>query len=158
MLTSPDTLTGGVLELILSAGPIAKAVLAVLAIFSIISWALIVEKWWQFRRVRRQTLGFLKVFREGRRPSVVAAAAKKFRESPLAQLYFAAYQELAGSHDLEHFVDEGEEASTDRLEAADRAMRRAAGLDASWSGTCRSSRRRRAPARSSASSVRWWAS
>ena len=129
MPTSPDTLTGGVLELILSAGPIAKAVLAVLAIFSIISWALIVEKWWQFRRVRRQTLGFLKVFREGRRPSVVAAAAKKFRESPLAQLYFAAYQELAGSHDLEHFVDEGEEASTDRLEAADRAMRRAAGLD-----------------------------
>jgi len=112
--TSPDTLTGGVLELILSAGPIAKAVLAVLAIFSIISWALIVEKWWQFRRVRRQTLGFLKVFREGRRPSVVAVAA---------------YQELAGSHDLEHFVDEGEEASTDRLEAADRAMRRAAGLD-----------------------------
>ena len=74
MPTSPDTLTGGVLELILSAGPIAKAVLAVLAIFSIISWALIVEKWWQFRRVRRQTLGFLKVFREGRRPSVVAVA------------------------------------------------------------------------------------
>ena len=129
MLTSPDALTGGVLELIWSAGPIAKAVLAVLAVFSIISWALIVEKWWQLRRVRRQTLGFLKVFREGRRPSVVAVAAKKFRESPLAQLYFAAYQELAGSHELERMVDEGEEASTERLEAADRAMRRSAGLE-----------------------------
>src|SRR6267142_2835569 len=63
------------------------------------------------------------------RRKVVAVAAKKVRESPLAQLYFAAYQELAGSHDLEHFADEGEEASTDRLEAADRAMRRAAGLE-----------------------------
>jgi biopolymer transport protein TolQ len=126
--TSPDTLTGGVLDLILSAGPIAKAVLAVLAIFSIISWALIVEKWWQFRRVRRQTLAFLKVFREGRRPSVVAVAAKKLRESPLAQLYVAAYHETAGGHD-DALVDDGEEASTERLEAADRAMRRTAGLE-----------------------------
>ena len=126
MPTSPDTLTGGILDLILSAGPIAKAVLAILAIFSIISWALIVEKWWQFRRVRRQTLGFLKVFREGRRPSVVTAAAKKFRESPLAQLYVAAQYEMAGGHDAESFVDEGDDASAERLEAADRAMRRAA--------------------------------
>ena len=79
MPTSPDTLTGGILDLILSAGPIAKAVLAVLAIFSIISWALIVEKWWQFSRVRRHTLNFVRVFREGRRANMVAAAAKKFR-------------------------------------------------------------------------------
>ena len=69
MPNSPDTLTAGVLDLIWSAGPVAKLVLALLAIFSVISWALIVEKWWQFRRVRSQTLGFLKIFREGRRPS-----------------------------------------------------------------------------------------
>jgi biopolymer transport protein TolQ len=115
--------------LIWSAGPIAKAVLAVLAVFSIISWALIVEKWWQFRRVRAQTLGFLKVFREGRRPVLVATAAKKFRESPLAQLYVAAYGEVGGGHDLERVVDDAEEASSERLEAADRAMRRVAGLE-----------------------------
>ena len=129
MPTSPDTLTAGILDLIWSAGPIAKAVLAVLAIFSIISWALIVEKWWQFRRVRRQTLAFIKVFREGRRPSIVAAAAKKLRESPLAQLYLAAYQEMPGGHDLEQMVDDAEEAGHERLEAADRAMRRSAGLE-----------------------------
>jgi biopolymer transport protein TolQ len=127
--TSPDTLTAGVLDLIWSAGPVAKAVLALLALFSIISWALIVEKWWQFRRVRRQTLGFLKVFREGRRPSVVAGTAKKYRDSPLAQVYLAAFQELAGGHELEQLADEGEEAGSERLQAADRAMRRAAGLE-----------------------------
>ena len=70
--TSPDTLTAGVLDLIWSAGPVAKLVLAILAIFSIVSWALIVEKWWQLRRVRSRTVGFLKVFREARRPSAVA--------------------------------------------------------------------------------------
>jgi len=126
--TSPDTLTGGILDLILSAGPIAKAVLAVLAIFSIISWALIVEKWWQFRRLRRHTLNFVRVFREGRRANMVAAAAKKFRESPLAQLYVAAYDEMGGGHDLDSLADD-DEASRDRLEAAERAMRRAAGLE-----------------------------
>jgi biopolymer transport protein TolQ len=127
--TSPDTLTAGVLDLIWNAGPIAKVVLAILAIFSVVSWALIVEKWWQFRRVRRQTLGFLKVFREGRRPGLLAVAAKKFRESPLAQLYGAAYQELAGGGEYGEHIDDGEAPGTDRLEAADRAMRRAAGLE-----------------------------
>jgi biopolymer transport protein TolQ len=126
--TSPDTFTGGILDLILSAGPIAKAVLAVLAIFSIISWALIVEKWWQFRRVRRQTLAFLKVFRDGRRSSVIGGAAKKLRESPLAQLYVAAYDEAGAGHDVEALVDD-EEPTTERVEAADRAMRRVAGLE-----------------------------
>ena len=64
MANSPDTLTAGVLDLIVNAGPVAKLVLAILALFSVISWALIVEKWWQLRRVKRQTLGFVKVFRE----------------------------------------------------------------------------------------------
>ena len=35
---------GGVAELVLSAGPVAKFILLVLAIFSVICWALIVEK------------------------------------------------------------------------------------------------------------------
>jgi len=69
---SPDSLTGGVLDLIWSAGPVAKLVLALLAVFSIISWALIVEKCSQLRLVRSQTLCFLNFFREGRRLSVVA--------------------------------------------------------------------------------------
>jgi biopolymer transport protein TolQ len=129
---SPDTLTAGVLDLIWSAGPVAKLILALLAIFSIVSWALIVEKWWQLRRVRSQTLNFLKVFREGRRPSAVALAAKKLRDSPLAQLYVAAYQELSGTPEaLEHGLDDSDDTGGDRLAAADRAMRRQAGLEVS---------------------------
>jgi len=126
-----DALTSGVLELIWNAGPVAKLVLAVLLFFSIVSWALIVEKWWQFRRVRRQTLGFIKVFREGRRPSMVQMAAKKFRESPLAQLYAAAYQEVAGIPEVaEHMLEDVDEGVTpERLESVHRALRRAAGLE-----------------------------
>jgi biopolymer transport protein TolQ len=127
---SSDTLTAGVLDLIWSAGPVAKLVLAILAIFSIISWALIVEKWWQLRRVRSRTFGFLKVFREARRLSAVAPVAKKFRDSPLAQLYIAAYQELSGTPEvLDHGLDDPDDAGGDRLAAVDRAMRRQAGME-----------------------------
>ena len=131
MPTSSDTLTSGILELVLHAGPIAKVVLVVLVLFSIVSWALIVEKWWQFRRVRRQTLEFLKVFREGRRASAVYGAAKKFRDSPLAHLYSAGYQEFAGIPDtVESMIEESDDGmSGDRLEMVHRALRRASGLE-----------------------------
>ena len=129
-MPTPDNLTAGVLDLIWNAGPIAKFVLAVLALFSIISWALIVEKWWQFRRVRRQTVAFLKVFRDGRRPSVMLSAARKLRDSPLAQIFAAACQELSGIPDvIDHVLDDSVEVTAERLEAVNRAMRRAAGVE-----------------------------
>ncbi|OGL18392.1 MAG: hypothetical protein A3F92_04405 [Candidatus Rokubacteria bacterium RIFCSPLOWO2_12_FULL_71_22] len=116
------------LALVLNAGPVAKVVLAVLLVFSIASWGLIVEKAWQFRRVRRQTLAFLRVFREGRRASVIHGAARTMRESPLAQLYSAAYHEVSRLPEgIEPVYDEVDESlGADRLEAAHRALRRAA--------------------------------
>jgi len=126
-----DSLNTGVLEIVWNAGPIAKVVLGVLLVFSIVSWALIVEKWWQFRRVRGQTLAFVKIFREGRRPSVVQTAARKYRDSPLAQVYVAAYGEVSGIPDvIEHVVDDGDEGlAPERLDAVHRAMRRASSLE-----------------------------
>jgi len=127
-LPTAETLGGGVVELVLNAGPVAKFVLAVLLVFSIASWGLIVEKAWQFRRVRRQTLGFLKIFREGRRASVIQGAARTMRESPLAQLYSAAYQEVSRLPEgIEPVYDDVEDnLGVDRLEAVHRALRRAA--------------------------------
>ena len=129
-------MTVGVLDLILNAGPVAKFVLTVLAIFSIVCWALIIEKWWQFRRIRLETVLFLRAFREGRRFSVVYGAARKHRESPLAQLYASAYQEVGGANPLPEMVDQvlddpEEGPPVERLEAVERAMRRAASAEIS---------------------------
>ncbi len=123
-----DALNTGILALVWTSGPIAKVVLLVLLFFSIVSWALIVEKAWQLRRVRWQTFEFLKIFREGRRPSTIYGAARRTRESPLAQLYVAAYQEGAGASELSERVadDLDEGLPADRLEAVNRALRRAA--------------------------------
>jgi biopolymer transport protein TolQ len=127
-------LNGGVAELVLSAGPVAKLVLSVLALFSIICWALIVEKWWEFRRVRTDSLRFLRIFREARRFSVVYGAAKKHRDSPFAQIYLAAGQEVAstlgGVEIVDRVLEESEEGlGPDRLDAVNRAMRRAASAE-----------------------------
>ncbi len=122
-----ETLQSGIFDLVLNAGPIGKTVLVILLGLSIVSWALIVEKWLQFRRVRRQTLAFIKVWRELRRGGQIFGLAKKFRESPLAQLYAAAYQEVPSLEEGLDDLDDGPAA--DRVDAAHRAMRRAAMLE-----------------------------
>jgi biopolymer transport protein TolQ len=124
-----EALTSGVLDLVLTAGPVAKAILLILALFSIVSWALIVEKWWQFRRVRRQTLTFLKAYREARTPALVHASARKLRDSPLAQLYVAAYNEMGTRDVVDQVLDDGDEMSPGRLDVVARALRRIAGLE-----------------------------
>jgi biopolymer transport protein TolQ len=103
-------------------------------VFSIICWALIVEKWWEFRRIRRDSQRFLLIFREARRFSAVYAVAKKQRESPLAQIYLAAGTELAsalGSADVvDRVLEESDEGlGADRLDSVNRAMRRAASAE-----------------------------
>ena len=126
-----DTLNTGILALVWNAGPIAKIVLVILLVFSSVSWALIVDKSRQFRRIRRQTIEFLKIFRDGRRPSLVYGVARRTRESPLAQLYAAAYQEVSGLGDVpDRVLDDADEGvPPERLEAANRALRRAAALE-----------------------------
>jgi biopolymer transport protein TolQ len=117
-----------VLELVTNAGPVAKFVLAILALFSVVCWALIIEKAWQLGRVRRQTESFLKTFREGRSFALIHKEARKLRESPLAQLFIAGHQEISGIPEVaDHLLDDSDDGiSPERLEAVNRAMRRAA--------------------------------
>lgn len=128
-LSSPGSF-GGIGELVLNAGPIAKLVLLTLMGFSVICWALIFEKARQFRRASRETARFLKAYREARRFSVVAGAAKKLRASPVARVYHAAYQELGGTGNplpdlMDAPIDEAEEGlAPDRLDSLRRAMQR----------------------------------
>jgi biopolymer transport protein TolQ len=121
---------GGFGELIANAGLVAKFVLLVLFLLSVVCWAIIFHKAIQFRATTRETARYLKIYRESRRFSVVAGGAKRLRGSPLSRLYLAAYQELASTgHPLPDLMDgppdEGEEGiGPERLESIQRAMRR----------------------------------
>ena len=126
-------MTSNVLDPILQAGPLARFVLGVLLFFSVICWALIVEKWWEFRAIKRDSKGFTRAYREGRRFSIIYGAAKRFRSSPLAQLYSAAGLELSsvygGVDQVDAALEDGEGLPRDALDAAHRAMRRATEIE-----------------------------
>src|SRR2546422_5871520 len=46
-------------ELVLTSSRETKFVLAILVVFSLVSWYLIFLKWWQFRKMRRQADRFM---------------------------------------------------------------------------------------------------
>lgn len=128
-----SVLSSNILDPILQAGPMARFVLGVLLFFSVVCWALIVEKWWEFRAIKRDSKGFMLAFREGRRFSLIFGAAKKYRSSPLAQLYAAAGLELSivygGPDNVDAALEEGEGLSRETVDAAQRAMQRATEIE-----------------------------
>jgi biopolymer transport protein TolQ len=75
----------------------------------------------------------MRTYREGRRFSTIYGAAKKFRSSPLAQLYSAAGLELSsvygGVDQVDAALEDGEGLPRDALDAAHRAMRRATEIE-----------------------------
>lgn len=86
--------SGGIMEAFGQAGPMAKLVLAVLAGFSVISWAVMLWKWLHLKRARRQTRHFLEIFRASKRFSEVSAALARVSVSPLVGVFQAGYAEI----------------------------------------------------------------
>jgi biopolymer transport protein TolQ len=84
----------GMFRFFLQAGPMAKFILAALALFSIGSWAIIFGKLVQFQRADRQTVRFLEVFHRSQRFSEVNAQAGKLSASPLVGIFQAGYAEI----------------------------------------------------------------
>jgi biopolymer transport protein TolQ len=117
-------------EILADVGALEKVVLAVLFVLSVVSWAIILHKALQFRLISSESGRFLKTYRESRRFSLVATAAKRLRQSPVARAYLGAYQELSATGTtppdvMDGPAEPGEEGiSSDRLESVQRAMRR----------------------------------
>src|SRR5437660_1048998 len=74
-----------------------KIVLVVLAAFSAISWFLIVLKWWQFRRVRRQGTRFFAQLETANRLEDAYHAVVKLPPSPYGRLLREGAQFLFGA-------------------------------------------------------------
>jgi biopolymer transport protein TolQ len=81
--------------LVMNSGPVAKAVLVILFIFSIGCWTIIFLKWRLFRRAELNSGKFLASFTESRSLLLAHEAAKRFRHSPLACLFEEAYRKVA---------------------------------------------------------------
>jgi biopolymer transport protein TolQ len=93
--TAPATaLSGGFLDLIKESSPISQFVLAVLVIFSIVSWGIILYKLWTFNRIQAQSSRFLEIFRRSAKFSEVQAVCQSLNDSPLVGIFLSGYAEL----------------------------------------------------------------
>jgi biopolymer transport protein TolQ len=84
----------GLFRFFLQAGGMAKFILALLALFSIGSWAIILGKLVQLGRADRQTGKFLEAFHRSQRFSEVNAQSTKLGGSPLVGIFQAGYAEI----------------------------------------------------------------
>lgn len=67
-------------------GPLAALVLVILLLMSIASWGVILSKWLLFRKVRRETETFWRMYKKAKGLSEVAAASESLRFTPLVDL------------------------------------------------------------------------
>ena len=83
-----------IFSLIASSSPVAKAVLFILVLLSVLCWSVFLYKWWTFRRASRQSAQFIDVFRRSNKFSEVQAVCRSLEASPLVGLFQSGYAEL----------------------------------------------------------------
>ncbi|MFQ5846059.1 MAG: protein TolQ [Candidatus Methylomirabilales bacterium] len=84
-----------VLQLVLEAGPVAKAVLVVLLFFSIASWAIIFVKLRTLRKAERESDEFLRIFRASKNLNAMYEETRRYPDSPVAALFREGFRELS---------------------------------------------------------------
>jgi biopolymer transport protein TolQ len=95
MLQEPDSTTAipaaahssAIGDIIAHTGPVAIAVLILLAVLSIFSWTIMIAKYRSFGTARTQSARFLRAFRKSGRLSEISAVAEQFRPSPLVAVF-----------------------------------------------------------------------
>lgn len=116
----------GLVEVFLGGGLMGKFVLLVLAVFSLLSWAVMLAKAVQYRRADAQSERFVEIFRKSRRFSEVSAAAGRLGASPMVGIFQTGYAEI----DSQIKAGEGEPEGSKRyrirsLPALERSLQRA---------------------------------
>lgn len=81
------------IQLILQAGYVVKAVLIILLFFSVVSWAIIFQKWRHFTNADKETYNFIRLYEATQNPKDLFTSSKKFTASPLAILFRTVYAE-----------------------------------------------------------------
>ena len=88
---SPTSGFSAVIDMVRNSGPVAIAVLVLLLIASLYSWAVILGKSTVFRRARNQSRRFMRAFRKADRLQEISAVSDQFKPSPLVTVFDEVY-------------------------------------------------------------------
>lgn len=81
-------------QLLANTGSVARFVLVLLLLFSVFSWAIILEKYRSFKAARRQSREFLRIFRQSKKLSDIRSSCRVLRATPLPEVFLAGYKEI----------------------------------------------------------------
>ena len=85
---------GDIIDLVRETGAVAQAVLLLLLVFSLVSWAIILSRWSLLRRARVQSGRFLRAFRRAQRLQDINSVSEQFRPSPLVGVFSSGFKEF----------------------------------------------------------------
>jgi len=111
-------------ELITHSGPLVFAVLVLLVVFSLVSWAIIFVKWLNLRQAVSESLTFLDTFWQSKRLDDIYQRAENMVACPIAQVFRQGYQELLKVKRREKNQEAGA-MQLGGIENVERALRRA---------------------------------
>ena len=116
-----------VVDMVAHSGPLVQLVLYVLIGFSIVSWGIGFYKLRQIRQARRESERFTAVFWETKNLASIHNASLEMRESSVAQVFRAGYQELMRITRARKQAGptEGDFSEEGGIDNVERAMRRA---------------------------------
>jgi biopolymer transport protein TolQ len=121
--------SGGVAGLIANSGWVARFVLALLLLFSLISWAIILYKGAVLHRAHAQSDTFLDVFRKSSKFSEVNSVCPQLKSSPLVGVFQAGYLEVNQQVRGGGAAPAGARPTVRSLESLSRSLARAAGVE-----------------------------
>ncbi len=100
-VTEVANLAGGysadVFSLITQSGPVVKGVLLLLLAFSVLSWAVIIERYRSLRRADSESDAFMQDLERERRLSELRDRATRYGASPLVPIFIAGFREFTAA-------------------------------------------------------------
>ena len=121
-------LGGSVFDWIAESSTLSKLVLLTLVLFSVLSWGIVIQKLWYFRRLESQTKSFLDVFRRSKKFAEVQSVCRSLSFSPLVGVFQAGYAELNAQ--LRQGEGDPSRPTLRSFETLDRALIRASAAEA----------------------------
>jgi biopolymer transport protein TolQ len=91
---SPSENHNDILDLVLAAGPMAQLVLVILAVFSIVSWAIMVERYRAISRGESESAGFMERFQSSQGMGELIDQAESLSHSPAAAIFRAGIRQI----------------------------------------------------------------
>ncbi|MBF0280341.1 MAG: MotA/TolQ/ExbB proton channel family protein [SAR324 cluster bacterium] len=89
----------GIVGLVLQGSGITYLVLITLLLMSSLSWAIIILKWIQFRRISGENDEFIQIFNKEAKLDQIYNLAQQFQHAPFARVFEVCYREITSFRD-----------------------------------------------------------